>query len=112
MVVAISLFLNTNDLTWAKGLIFIIGMIGVMFLLSVLTLNYTDMITILICMSGGFLFGVFLLHKAFTLLQNRYSHILHRDDYVIGSLTIYVDFGFVLLIMMFIMLAMIKSFTI
>ena len=87
------------------------GMIVLMFLVSVLTLNYTDIVTILVCMVGGLLFGVFLLAKAFSLLTNKYSHALTKDDFVIGSLTIYVDFGFILLVMLFIMLAMIKSFT-
>lgn len=111
MVVAISLFLNTNCLSWLRGLIALLMMIVVMFLLSVMTLNYTDIVTICVCMIGGLLFGVFLLHKAFQLLTNKYTHSLTRDDYVIGSLTIYVDFGFVLLVMLFIMLAMIKTFT-
>ena len=111
MVLAISIFLNTNTLTWTRGLLSLMLMIIGMFLISVLTLNYTDIVTILVCLIGGLLFGVFLLNKAFSLLYNRYSHDLMRDDYIIGSLTIYVDFGFVLLIMLFIMLAMIKSFT-
>lgn len=111
MVLAISLFLNTNSLTWLRGLMALIAMIMLMFFVSVMTLNYTDMITIFVCMSGGLLFGVFLLHKSFQLLSNKYTHSLTRDDYVIGSLTIYVDFGFVLLVMLFVMLAMIKSFT-
>ena len=112
MVLVISLFLNTQDLSWFKGIVFLVGMIVFDFLVSVLTLNYTDIITIAICMSGGLLFGFFLLNKAFTLLQNRYSVSLQKEDYLIGSLTVYVDFGFVLLVMMFIMLAMIKSFTV
>lgn len=111
MVLAISLFLNTNNLTWPRGVIFLVGMIVLMFLVSVLTLNYTDIVTILVCMVGGLLFGTFLLAKAFSLLHNKYSHALTKDDFVIGSLTIYVDFGFILLVMLFIMLAMIKSFT-
>lgn len=111
MVLAISIFLNTNTLNWLRGIIALVLMDGFMFLVSVLTLNYTDLITILVCMIGGLMFGVFLLSKAFSLLQNQYSHALTREDYVIGSLTIYVDFGFVLLLMLFIMLAMIKSFT-
>ena len=111
MVVAISLFLNTNNLSWLHGIVALILMIVVVFLLSVMTLNYTDIITICVCLTGGLLFGIFLLHKSFQLLTNRYTHSLTKDDYVIGSLTIYVDFGFVLLIMLFIMLAMIKSFT-
>ena len=83
----------------------------VIFAVSILTLNYTDMVTIFVCLAAALLFGFFLLNKAFSLLHNNYSHDLMKDDYIIGSLTIYVDFGFVLLIMLFIMLAMIKSFT-
>jgi hypothetical protein len=86
-------------------------MASIVFMVSYLTLNYADIITILICIVGGLLFGGFLLLKTFTLLTNKYSHALSREDYVIGCLTLYVDFGFVLLIMMFIMLAMIRSFT-
>lgn len=111
MVLAVSLFLNQNILTWLRGLMFLLGMIIFMFSLSVSLLNYTDIVTILVCMIGGLLFGLFLLAKAFSLLQNKYSHALTKDDYIIGSLTIYVDFGFILLVMLFIMLAMIKSFT-
>ena len=94
-----------------RGIFSIFAMVITMFFVSVMTLNYTDMVTILVCMAGGLLFGFFLLHKAFALLNNRYTHNLTNDDYIIGSLTIYVDFGFVLLIMLFTMLAMIKSFT-
>ncbi len=110
MVFAISLFLNTNTISWLRGLLSLVLMLILMFLISVLTLNYTDMVTILVCMTGGLMFGMFLLSKAFQLLQGKYSHNLNKDDYVIGSLTIYADFGFVLLLMLFIMLAMIKSF--
>jgi hypothetical protein len=81
------------------------------FVMAVLTLNFADMITIIVCTIGGLLFGVFLLHKAFSLISNKYPHALTKNDYIIGSLTIYVDFGFVLLLMLFIMLAMIKNFT-
>lgn len=80
------------------------------FAVSVLTLNYADTVTILVCMAAALLFGFFLLNKTFSLLHNNYSHDLTREDYIIGCLTIYVDFGFVLLIMLFIMLAMIKGF--
>lgn len=111
MVLAISIFLNTKTLTWTRGLISLLLMASLMFVITYMTLNYTDIITIIICIVGGLLFGCFLLSKTFALLHSRYSHALSRDDYVIGCLTLYVDFGFVLLIMLFIMLAMIKSFT-
>lgn len=83
----------------------------VMFLISILTLNYTDMVTILVCMVGGLLFGFFLLNKAYAIIERKYPFQLTIEDYIIGSLTIYVDFGFVLLLMLFVMLAMIKSFS-
>lgn len=111
MVIALTLFLHTNTLNWLRGILSLLLMTGIIFTVSILTLNYTDLITILLCMTGGLMFGVFILSKAFSLLSNRYSHALTKDDYVIGSLTVYVDFGFVLLLMLFIMLAMIKSFT-
>ena len=90
---------------------FLLGMITGMFLLSYFTLNYADIVTIFVCMAGGLLFGFFLLYKAFTLLRRRYSYPLKVEDFIIGSLTIYVDFGFVLLLMLFVLLAMIKGFT-
>ena len=71
-----------------------------------------DMITLLTCLASGFFFGVYLLYKVFSLLENRYSHHLSKHDYVVGAITIYADFGFVLLMMLFTMLAMIKSFSI
>ena len=111
MVLAISLFLHTVNLTYWRGMVSIFAMLVFMFVVFMLTLKFADFITICVCMSAAFLFGIFLLTKAFALLQNKYSHQLRKDDYVIASITIYVDFGFVLLIMMFIMLAQIKSFT-
>lgn len=110
MVMAISLFLNTNTLNWLRGVFALSLMLAFMFFLSVMTLNYADLVTIMVCMVGGLMFGIFLLSKAFQLLQGKYSHNLTKEDYVIGSLTVYADFGFVLLLMLFIMLAMIKSF--
>ena len=68
MVMAISLFLNTNTLNWLRGIIALLLMTALMFLMSVMTLNYTDMVTILVCMTGGLMFGIFLLSKAFQLL--------------------------------------------
>lgn len=82
----------------------------IVFMISVLTLNYTDIVTILVCLIGGLLFGFFLLNKVFTIINNTYSHDLNKEDFIIGSITIFVDFGFVLLLMLFIMLAMIKRF--
>jgi hypothetical protein len=84
---------------------------SITFVIAILTLNYADMITIVVCAIGGLLFGVFLLHKAFSLINNKFGHTLTKYDYIIGSLTIYADFGFVLLLMLFVMLAMIKNFT-
>ena len=109
-ILAISIFLHSEILTWFRGICALVIMSTVMFILAILTLNFADMVTIVVCMIGGLLFGVFLLHKAFTLINNRYGHMLYKTDYIIGSLTIYVDFGFVLLLMLFIMLAMIKNF--
>jgi len=110
-VFAVAIFLHTKVLNWLRGIISLVMMASIMFVISYTTLNYTDLVTIMLCTIGGLLFGVYLLNKTFSLLQNKYDHELSRDDYVIGCLTLYVDFGFVLLVMMFIMLAMIKSFT-
>jgi hypothetical protein len=68
MVLGISLFLNTQTLNWIRGVVTLVLMACLMFLISVLTLNYTDLVTILVCMTGGLMFGVFLLSKAFALL--------------------------------------------
>ncbi|CDW90337.1 UNKNOWN [Stylonychia lemnae] len=113
IVLAITIFLYTNNVSWLRGIAAIALMLISMFILSISTLNqdYTDMITILLCMVGGLMFGIFLLSKAFQIFQNNYTHALTKDDYVIASMTIYVDFGFVLLVMLFVMLATIKSFT-
>ena len=111
MVLAITVVLYTESVNWLRGSVAMCLMIVFMFVLSISFLNYTDMITIFLCMFGGLMFGIFLLNKAFMLTQNKYSHALTKDDYVIASLTIYVDFGFVLLIMLFVMLATIKQFT-
>lgn len=113
MVLAITLLLYTDKVNWLRGAVAMTLMLIIMFSLSVTTLDfsYTDMLTILLCLLGGLMFGIFLLNKAFMLSQNKYSHTLTKDDYVIASLTIYVDFGFILLLMLFIMLATIKSFT-
>jgi len=110
-ILAISIFLHGNSITWVRGIVSCMVMSSIMFVLAILTLNFTDIITIVICMVGGLLFGIFLLHKAFSLITNKYGHSLTKSDYIIGSLTIYVDFGFVLLLMLFVMLAMIKNFT-
>lgn len=65
MVIAIALFLHTNVINWIRGIISLVLMGSLMFLICVLTLNYTDMITILVCLVGGLMFGIFLLSKAF-----------------------------------------------
>lgn len=65
MVMAISLFLNTNTLNWLRGVFALSLMLAFMFFLSVMTLNYADLVTISVCMVGGLMFGIFLLSKAF-----------------------------------------------
>ena len=111
-ILAISIFLHTNKLSWIRGLGFLLVMSLAMFVLSMCTLNYASVITILVSTVGGLCFGVFLLYKAFTILENKYTHSLCKEDFLIGSLTIYLDFGFILLILLFALLAMIiKSFT-
>jgi len=110
MVLGITIFLHTNTINYLRGFLSVVLMGALIFALCVATLNYTDMVTILVCLTGGLMFGVFLLSKAFTWIQGKSSLQLTKDDYVIGSLTVYVDFGFILLLMMFVMLAMIKSF--
>jgi hypothetical protein len=77
-------------------------------------------ITIVICLLGGIFFGIFLLNKAFFLLlpaqqrsvsNHQSSSELTKEDSVIGCISlIYVDFGFVLLLFLFVMLAMIKYY--
>ncbi|CDW83882.1 UNKNOWN [Stylonychia lemnae] len=113
IVLAITIFLNTNNISWFRGIAATLLMLIFMFILSISTLNqdYTDMTAILICMLGGLMFGIYLLTKAFQILNHRYSHDLTIDDYVIGSMTIYLDFGFVLLVIMFAMLLAIKEFS-
>ena len=80
------------------------------FSVSVVMLSSVDVITILLCLSGGIFFGIYLLSKMFQMMEGKYTIPLRQDDYLIGSLSIYVDFGFVLLLILFVMLAMIKSF--
>jgi hypothetical protein len=64
-VLAISLFLMTDKRTFARGIVALLTMTASMFTLSYMTLNYTDILTISVCMLGGLLFGIFLLSKAF-----------------------------------------------
>jgi hypothetical protein len=56
-------------LSWNRGLFYVISTIFMSALLSIISLNYTDTISILICMCAGLLFGLFLLNKVFTVLQ-------------------------------------------
>jgi len=110
-VVAISIFISTQEyLNWKRG-IFALGLMGATtFSVSVVMLSSVDVITILLCLSGGIFFGIYLLSKMFQMMEGKYTIPLRQDDYLIGSLSIYVDFGFVLLLILFVMLAMIKSF--
>ena len=110
VVLGITVFLHTTTISYLRGALSVLLTGALIFGLCAATLNYADMVTILVCLTGGLMFGFFLLSKAFTWLQGRSNFLLTKDDYVIGSLTIYVDFGFILLLMMFVMLAMIKSF--
>lgn len=85
-----------------------------------LDLSYTDIATILTCLCGGIFFGIFLLNKVFSLISppasKTFSHSseLSREDAMIGFLKlVYADFGFVMLLCLFVMLAMIRtSFTV
>jgi hypothetical protein len=65
MVLAVSLFLNQSIITFKRGTVFLLLMITAMGFISILTLNYTDTVTIFVCLTGGLLFGFFLLNKAF-----------------------------------------------
>ena len=69
-VLAVSIFLNTKILSWMRGILFVFIMVIFMSLLSILTLNYTDMVTIFVCMSSSFIFGIYLLAKAFSLIKH------------------------------------------
>ena len=110
-----------HDLTWKRGLSFIVCTVLIVCVIcfSILDLEYTKIITVVICLIGGFCFGIFLLSKAFSLLlsaQQKGGHgqanELYKDDAVIGCISlIYVDFGFVLLLFLFVMLGMIKAFS-
>eukprot|EP00350_Pseudokeronopsis_sp_OXSARD2_P010720 CAMPEP_0170543212 /NCGR_PEP_ID=MMETSP0211-20121228/2406_1 /TAXON_ID=311385 /ORGANISM="Pseudokeronopsis sp., Strain OXSARD2" /LENGTH=140 /DNA_ID=CAMNT_0010846535 /DNA_START=703 /DNA_END=1125 /DNA_ORIENTATION=+ len=109
-VISISIFLQSSVITWFRGSLLLLFMSGIMVTFFIWVYSFDEIVTITICMVGGFLFGIFLLHKAFSLVNNSYTHNLQKNDYVIGSLTVYVDFGFVLLLMLFVMLAMIMNF--
>ena len=73
-ILAISIFLHSSTVTWFRGVVSLFVMASIVFVLAICTLNFADMITIVVCMIGGLLFGVFLLNKAFTLINNRYGH--------------------------------------
>lgn len=112
-------------LTWNRGLFYVVSTIFLSALISIISLNYTDAISILICMCAGLLFGLFLLNKVFVVLQppqplstntivtqTRAHEELSKNDYIIGFVhLVYADFSFVLLLLLFVMLAMIKAFT-
>ena len=121
-----------------RGFLYVLITIILCGLISVLSLNYTDGTSILISMCAGFLFGLFLLNKVFTILRStpsiytNYSqypdpyqqqstgahqqvitsrvHEITPNDHIIGFVeVIYADFGFVLVLLLFVMLAMIKA---
>ena len=106
-----------SDLSYKRGLWIIIITAILVSSVSIITLNYTDGITIAICITGGLFFGIFLLSKAILLIDPKLTNSknsqiteLSKEDYVIGCLSlVYVDFGFVLLLLIFVMLAMIKA---
>ena len=81
-----------------------------------LDLSYTDIVTILTCLCGGIFFGIFLLNKVFSLIQppaqksQSHSSELSKEDAMIGFIKlVYADFGFVILVCLFMMLATLRT---
>lgn len=110
-----------STLTWRRGLAFVLATDIIVLFLTLMMIPFVGGVTIFICFSGGIMFGLFLLSKALFLLQG--SHMkgasqqvnqieLTKEDYIIGGMrVIYVDFSFVLMLFLFVMLSMVKVFT-
>jgi len=86
-------------------------MLFVFCLVSLFTFNFVDFGTIFIGFLGGALLGVFMINKAMFLLSGN-TDIVLLNDYLLGFIKlVYLDFGFVLLILSLVMLSMIEIFT-
>jgi len=101
--------------TWKRAMGFIFSTLLFVLLACVVLVDmrYAQWVTLFLCLIGGLCFGCFIVYKAQSLLNARARHHeLCKDDAVIGCISlIYVDFGFVLLLFLFVMLGMIKALT-
>jgi len=64
--------------------------------------------TILCALACGIIYGMYLYHKLMKLLSNQYNHLLSVDDYFLGSLSLYADFGFFILVLIFTMVGLVE----
>ena len=101
--------------TWKRAMGFIFSTLLFVLVACVILVDmrYAQWVTLFLCLFGGLCFGCFIVYKAQSLLNARArQHELCKEDAVIGCISlIYVDFGFVLLLFLFVMLGMIKALT-
>ena len=106
---------SVKAFTWKRAMGFIFSTLLFVLVAAVVLVDmrYAQWVTLFLCLAGGLCFGCFIVYKAQSLLNARARHHeLCKDDAVIGCISlIYVDFGFVLVLFLFVMLGMIKALT-